>query len=185
MTRPTWQRPVSAVVVAAMVVFGVRELLYADWSPMVPPLDRAPLLLRADAKGSGRFGSPHSGGRSHRGVDLWAPVGSPVRAIRAGRVVKAETHKGLGNYVEIAHRGGLHSLYAHLDRIDVAKGRRVRQGEVIGIVGKTGNAKSPLIEPHLHLEIVRDGKPIDPALLGLTVIETQRNQEPGEPDDEG
>lgn len=143
------------------------EAPYLNWKPVVPPLDARPLVIRQDAKGDGRFQAPRSGHRTHRGVDLAAELESPVRAIRSGWVREAKFHRGLGWFVELEHRGGLRSLYAHLHDARVARGMRVRQGDLIGTVGKTGNARHALILPHLHLEILKDGARIDPQTLGF------------------
>jgi murein DD-endopeptidase MepM/ murein hydrolase activator NlpD len=149
----------------------VLELPYVNWHPIVPPLDQVPLAIRQDAKGDGRFLAPRSGGRRHRGVDVAAPLGSPVRAVRSGTVLETGLHRGLGRFVVIEHRSALRSLYAHLHEIQVDAGARVRQGEIVGTVGKTGNAKHPWITPHLHLEVTRRGKPLDPRQLGLALAE--------------
>ena len=154
-----------------LAILGASELPYVNWRTVTPPVDNRPLLIRQDAKGDGRFRAPRSGGRLHRGVDLVAPLRSPVRAIRSGRVVTTATHRGLGRYVEIAHDRHLHSLYAHLATIDVKAGQRVRQGDLLGTVGKTGNARHAWITPHLHVEILKDGEPMDPARLGLALVE--------------
>ena len=135
----------------------------------MPPIDARPLVIRQDAKGDGHFLSPRSGNRRHRGIDLTAQLNSPVRAIRSGRVAEVGTHPGLGRFVKLSHGGRLHSLYAHLNRVSVEPGQRVRQGELIGTVGKTGNARHRWITPHVHLEIVRDGQPVNPAAFGLPV----------------
>ncbi|MBI3087518.1 MAG: M23 family metallopeptidase [Candidatus Omnitrophica bacterium] len=145
-------------------------LCYVDWYPVFAPLAQEPLVIRADAKGDGRFGAPRSGNRRHQGVDIQAPLGSPVRAIRSGRVMAVGRHRGLGRYLQVEHAGGLRSLYAHLDEMQVDVGARVRQGQAIGTVGKTGNARHPWIAPHLHLEVTRDGSVIDPQTLGLALV---------------
>ena len=163
----SWQ---AKVFVAAAAVIAASEARYVNWHPVVPPVDARPLLVRKDAKGDGRFGASRSGHRRHRGIDLSAPLDSPVHAIRSGTVVEVGTHRGLGQFVQIRHSPRLRSLYAHLSRTDVSPGARVAQGAVIGTVGKTGNAKSHWITPHLHLEVVRDDEPIDPQTLGLRVI---------------
>lgn len=145
------------------------ELPYFNWRPVVPPIDTRPLVIRQDAKGDGRFQSPRSGNRRHRGIDLVAPIDSPVRAVRSGTVVQVGLHRGLGRFVELQHRRGMSSRYAHLKTVRVEPGRRVRQGAVIGTVGKTGNARHAWITPHVHLEVLQDGAPIDPRTLGLEV----------------
>lgn len=155
----------------AGVAVAASEARYANWRPAALPVETQTLLVRKDAKGDGRFGAPRSGNRSHRGVDLAAPLQSPVRAIRSGTVAEVGMHRGLGRYVEIEHAGTLRSVYAHLHETTVSEGERVAQGAVIGAVGKTGNAKHPWIMPHLHLEVWRDGKPVDPQTVGLRVVE--------------
>lgn len=160
------------LLVCGGLALAAHELPYVNWRRIVPPVDAHPLLVRQDAKGDGQFLSPRSGRRRHRGIDLVAPLQSPVRAIRSGRVVKVRMHHGLGRYVELEHRQGLHSFYAHLSMSTVRVGDRVRQGEVIGAVGKTGNARSHWIIPHLHLEVVSArGDLVDPRNLGLDAVE--------------
>jgi murein DD-endopeptidase MepM/ murein hydrolase activator NlpD len=155
---------------AAGVGFVVwHEVPYINWRTAVAPVEMVRPVLRHDVKGDGAYHAPRSGDRQHRGIDLAAPLGSPVRAIRSGHVVRVERHRGLGRFVELKHAGGLRSLYGHLSEAHVTAGERVVQGQPIGTVGKTGNARHPLIEPHVHLEVVRWGEWIDPTSLGLTV----------------
>jgi murein DD-endopeptidase MepM/ murein hydrolase activator NlpD len=158
--------------IACGLVLGwaVQQLPFVNLRRSAAPVDQRPLIIRQDAKGDGRFGSPRSGNRAHRGVDIAAPLGSPVRALRSGRVITVTKHRGMGRYVELQHGGRMRSLYAHLDTIVVRPGDRVRQGQVIGTVGKTGNARHTWITPHVHLEVLRAGKPIDPAALGLALV---------------
>lgn len=146
------------------------ELPYLNWHPVAPPIDERPLVIRQDAKGDGRFLAPRNGRRQHRGIDLAATLNSPVRAIRSGTVVQVGSHRGLGRFVELDHRHALRSLYAHLNEVTVEPGARVKQGEVIGTVGKTGNARHRWIVPHVHLEVLKDGEPMDPQRLGLRVV---------------
>jgi murein DD-endopeptidase MepM/ murein hydrolase activator NlpD len=106
-----------------------------------------------------RAGSPGL----HHGVDIAAPEGTPVHAMRAGRVEHAGAWGGYGLSVLISHGPNVRTLYAHLSRIDVREGERVRGGQRIGAVGRTGNATGP----HLHFEVWRWGRPDDPVpLLG-------------------
>ncbi len=120
------------------------------------------MSIRHDARGSGTYQAPRSGNRRHRGVDLAGALGGPIRAVRSGTVIQVGAHRGLGHLVELEHVGGLTSLYAHLGTVQVRLGQRVRQGEIIGTVGKTGNARHPAIAPHVHLEMARRGQLIDP-----------------------
>ena len=106
---------------------------------------------------SSEFGARRSG-PWHQGIDLSAPKGSPVRATAAGKVVVAERSGAYGRTVVIDHGHGTRTRYAHLKSIAVEQGKRVAAGEVIGKVGKSGNASGF----HLHYEVVVDGTPVDP-----------------------
>ncbi|MEO0601851.1 MAG: M23 family metallopeptidase [Myxococcota bacterium] len=101
--------------------------------------------------------------RHHDGVDIAAPRGTPIRAARAGRVVRAESVGGYGKLVVVDHGGGLETRYAHCEAIDVTVGTHVAAGEVLGRVGDTGRATGP----HLHFEVRRDGRAIDPVRAGF------------------
>ena len=158
------------LIVGAVGMWAASQLPYVNWTRFMPPIDERPLQIRQDAKGDGRYLSPRSGHRRHRGVDLSAPMGSPVRAMRSGTVVQVGRHRGLGWFIELEHPGRLTSLYAHLDTTSVEVGKRVKQGEAIGTIGKTGNARSRMIQPHLHFEVWKGGRPIDPAMLGLEAV---------------
>ena len=96
--------------------------------------------------------------RLHAGIDIGAPYGSPIHAISDGVVAFAGVHGGHGNYVKLAHGGGMDSGYGHMSRIAVSPGPRVRAGQVIGYVGSTGLSTGP----HLHYEIFRNGAPVNP-----------------------
>jgi murein DD-endopeptidase MepM/ murein hydrolase activator NlpD len=99
----------------------------------------------------------------HEGVDVAAPHGTTVRAMKAGRVEHAGAWGGYGLSVLIAHGSNVRTLYAHLSRIDVSEGERVGGGQQIGAVGQTGSATGP----HLHFEVWRWGRAEDPVpLLG-------------------
>jgi len=140
------------------------EVPYINWHKTVPPLE-GPVTIREDAKGDGHFAAPRSGNRRHRGVDFAAPIGTPVRAIRSGIVLEVGAHRGFGHFIVLGHRQNLRSLYAHLNDVQVEAGRKVRQGQVIVTVGKTGNAWHPWITPHLHFEVVKAGEPINPQVM--------------------
>lgn len=110
--------------------------------------------------------------RMHSGVDFGARYGSPVYAATDGSVAYAGRKGGYGNFIKVNHSGGLASGYAHLSRYAVSPGQRVRRGQIIGYVGSTGFSTGP----HLHYELYRGGRPINP----LSVKFTSRAQLEGE-----
>ena len=92
------------------------------------------------------------GGEFHRGIDLAAAQGEPIYASKAGTVIKAEFHPSWGNYVAIEHEDGTTALYAHQQEYQVKVGDKVKQGQIIGYVGSTGNSTGS----HLHFELCLD-----------------------------
>ncbi|HKZ73134.1 MAG TPA: peptidoglycan DD-metalloendopeptidase family protein [Steroidobacteraceae bacterium] len=103
--------------------------------------------------------------RAHKGVDYAAPTGTPVRAAGDGRIQFAGRKGGYGNVVEIAHAGGIVTLYGHLSRFakSARTGTRVAQGDPIGFVGMTGLASGP----HLHYEYLLRGVHKNPQTVRL------------------
>ena len=120
------------------------------------------IIIRNDHRGDGLFASSRSGRRMHKGLDLLAQVGTVVCAAKSGKVVSATQNKGMGKYIIIKHRDDVITIYGHLSDIFVCKGAYLRQGQVIGSVGKTGNARAADMLPHLHFEIRKNGVPQDP-----------------------
>lgn len=98
--------------------------------------------------------------KAHLGIDYAAPVGTPVWASSAGRVVECQMKRGSGNTVVLAHSGGLSTRYYHLSRFarGLKPGKLVRQKEVIGFVGTTGLSTGP----HLHFSVTQNGAFVDP-----------------------
>jgi murein DD-endopeptidase MepM/ murein hydrolase activator NlpD len=99
--------------------------------------------------------------RMHTGVDYAAPTGTPIRTVGDGVVEFAGVQRGYGNVVEIMHRDGKSTLYAHMHSIGVRKGQSVSQGQNIGTVGSTGWSTGP----HLHFEFRVNGVHHDPMTL--------------------
>jgi hypothetical protein len=99
--------------------------------------------------------------RFHRGIDLKAASGAPIRASADGRAVFAGWSGGYGRQVRIGHGKGLTTSYSHMSRIAVAPGAFVRRGQVIGYVGSSGLSTGP----HLHYEVYRNGRPVNPATV--------------------
>jgi murein DD-endopeptidase MepM/ murein hydrolase activator NlpD len=98
------------------------------------------------------------GGHFHSGIDLAAPDGTPVRTPGEG-VARVGSGGPCGIHVLVQHGGGFETLYCHLSDAAVADGQPVAAGQRIGSVGATGAATGP----HLHFEIHRNGRPVDPA----------------------
>jgi murein DD-endopeptidase MepM/ murein hydrolase activator NlpD len=97
----------------------------------------------------------------HEGIDLVVQMGKPVYATAQGVVAKSLYEKGYGNTVVIVHSGGLKTLYAHLWVRMVGNNEKVNKGQLIGLVGCSGNVTGP----HLHYEIWLNNKKIDPMLV--------------------
>jgi murein DD-endopeptidase MepM/ murein hydrolase activator NlpD len=127
-------------------------------------------LLRtpvSDARITSRFGMrlhPLLGyTREHQGVDFGAPAGAEVLAAADGVIEQARWAGGYGRWIEVRHTGGLETGYAHLSAWapGLHVGEAIRRGQVIGYVGSSGLATGP----HLHFEVRRDGRPVDPARM--------------------
>ncbi|OLB03060.1 MAG: hypothetical protein DMD98_09715 [Candidatus Rokuibacteriota bacterium] len=119
------------------------------------------------------YARPHpilGGTLPHLAVDYAAPTGTPIRAVADGTVSHAGRDGGYGLSVQIRHRSGYRTLYAHLSRLgrDIRAGGRVNQRQVIGYVGSTGMSTGP----HLHYEVIKNGRRVNP--LGEKFV-------PGEP----
>ncbi len=94
----------------------------------------------------------------HQGLDIAAPMFTPVKAAASGEITFAGGYEALGNYLIINHKNGYETKYGHNHRFTVKIGDFVSQGDVIAFVGNSGNSSAP----HLHYEVWKDGKPLDP-----------------------
>ena len=94
----------------------------------------------------------------HTGIDIGVPEGTPIFAACSGSVLKAEEISGYGNTVVLEHEGGFSTLYAHCSTLLCSAGDSVVQGQTVALSGSTGKSTGP----HLHFEIRRDGKALDP-----------------------
>jgi|GEM_PF-1758626 len=108
--------------------------------------------------------------RGHKGVDLAAPHGTPIRAARAGTVLHAGWYYDYGRTVILGHGGGVTTLYGHTSAVLVREGQAVRAGQVIARVGCTGRCTGP----HVHFEMRVDGRAVDP-LRSLALGATGRS----------
>lgn len=98
--------------------------------------------------------------RMHEGVDFRAPIGTPVYATGDGVISLAGRYSTYGITIKVDHGFGYESLFAHLSALEagIRAGRRVKRGDLIGYTGNTGVVEGP----HLHYEILQDGRPVDP-----------------------
>jgi murein DD-endopeptidase MepM/ murein hydrolase activator NlpD len=142
-----------------------------------PSYDASPAIESGEhlsaSVGNGEFCSPVSGrviegfgntgdGQRNDGINIAAPVGTPIHAAADGVVSYAGNElKGYGNLILIKHDDGFVTAYAHANSIGVARGQRVAKGDVIGTVGQTGDVN----QPQLHFEVRQGMKPVDPRPL--------------------
>ena len=103
--------------------------------------------------------------KMHRGTDFAAPKGTPVMASGNGKIIKAKWCGGGGNCIKIKHNSTYSTIYAHLSAFarGIRSGKRIKQGEIIGYVGSTGMSTGP----HLHYEVIENGKKINSQTLKL------------------
>jgi murein DD-endopeptidase MepM/ murein hydrolase activator NlpD len=128
-----------------------------ETGPSVPshwPLDVQGFVTR----GQVRPGDP---AESHPGIDIAVPAGTPVRAAGGGTVAAAGMDQDYGLFVLLRHPDGYETMYGHASRLVVAEGDNVGAGQVIALTGSSGRSTAP----HLHFEIRRDGKSLDPLTL--------------------
>ena len=129
------------------------------FSPGAGPVRRGSggLIWPVNGPITGAFGEARPG-HMHAGVDISAATGTPIRAADSGRVVLMGFVGGYGNYTCIQHTASMSSCYGHQSRFGTSNGASVRQGQVIGYVGSTGNSTGP----HLHFEVRIGGSPVNP-----------------------
>jgi murein DD-endopeptidase MepM/ murein hydrolase activator NlpD len=109
--------------------------------------------------GFGARSDPFNGeGAFHTGVDLEAPMGTPVHAAGDGVVYEAQYMSGYGNMVVVDHGNGMRTMYAHLSRYNVIPGEEVHRGDVLAFSGATGAVTAP----HLHFEVRVGSSPVNP-----------------------
>lgn len=103
--------------------------------------------------------------KMHKGVDFAAPTGTPIYAAGDGVIQRANRFSSFGNYVRIRHNNQISTAYAHMSRFGkgITAGKRVRQGDIIGYVGTTGNSTGP----HLHYEVLLNGVQTNPRGVNL------------------
>ena len=146
--------------------FSTLEVNKSDLSflmavPSIQPIENSELTKLVSGFGK-RINPFHKGNYQHPGADFAAARGTSVIATAKGIVVDIKNgsslQAGYGNYIEIDHGNGLITRYSHLEAASVHMGQRVSKGSVIGAVGMSGGA----VAPHVHYEIIRNGKQVDP-----------------------
>lgn len=128
--------------------------------PAIQPIQNKGLTRLASGFGM-RIHPIYKGRRMHWGIDFSAPRGTPIYATGDGKVTLAKVSylkTGYGNQIEIEHGYGYKTKYAHMQMLVVKKGTNVKRGDLIGYVGSTGGSTAP----HVHYEIIKDNKKIDP-----------------------
>ena len=134
----------------AIIILVVTFLFWPVGKIMNPVLATAPNNFHPQS-----FGLPW-GDHRHQGVDIFAPMNTPIQSVSWGLVYKVKKEDGKsrgGNMVKILGPGGRRYLYAHMSKILVKPYSFVCEGDTIGLVGKTGNANRPDCPPHLHFGI--------------------------------
>lgn len=160
--------PEKAVVTADLV----RAVAVRARAPNAPPRAAArdsatPLQWPLDVSGFVTRGQVRPGdpAESHPGIDIAVPVGSPVRAAGDGLVQQAGTDPAYGLFVLLRHGAGYETMYGHASRLLVRQGDSVQTGQVIALSGSSGRSTAP----HLHFEVRREGRSLDP----LTVVKQE------------
>ena len=127
--------------------------------PAIQPVRNSDLKRMASGYGY-RIHPIYKVRKMHWGMDFSAPTGTEIFATGNGKVVEVKKkYNGYGHHIKIQHGYGYETLYAHMSKILVRKGQRVERGEVIGLVGSTGTS----VAPHLHYEVFKEGKRVNPA----------------------
>ena len=110
----------------------------------------------------------------HQGTDFAARTGTPIMASGSGIILRAQKYKGYGNYISIKHNSTYITAYGHMSKYgrNIGKGVRVKQGQIIGYVGSTGMSTGP----HLHYEVIKNGKRINSQKLKLPAGKTLTNK---------
>ncbi|MGI5852784.1 MAG: peptidoglycan DD-metalloendopeptidase family protein [Bacillota bacterium] len=139
--------------------------LVVDLKNTINTLDHTPSVWPVSGKITSNFGTrkdPFTGVlKTHKGLDLKAYTGQPVKATAAGKVIFAGWASGYGYKVEIDHGNGYRSVYAHNSKLAVKYGQQVKKGQVICYAGSTGRSTAP----HVHFEIKKNGTPVNPSTV--------------------
>ena len=141
--------PIRAALPGSKMRFETGASIPSHW-----PLDVQGFVTRGQVR-------PGVVDESHPGIDIAVPLGTPVRAAGGGSVSEAGYNADYGLFVLLRHPSGYETMYGHMSRLIAAEGDQVQAGEVIGLSGNSGRSTAP----HVHFEIRRDEKSIDPLEL--------------------
>jgi murein DD-endopeptidase MepM/ murein hydrolase activator NlpD len=152
-------RPIPAPAFGLVAVHERGVAQQSGFSPRVSIPSRVPLDGMHFTSGFGMRMHPILGRRkAHKGVDLAAPVGTPVYAPADGTVGRADWFSSYGLYIQLEHGADIETRYGHLSRLNVSAGQHVHKGDLIGFVGTTGRSTGP----HLHYEVRIAGQAVNP-----------------------
>jgi murein DD-endopeptidase MepM/ murein hydrolase activator NlpD len=126
--------------------------------PAIQPVDNKDLKRMASGFGY-RIHPIYRVARMHTGLDFTAPIGTEIYATGDGVVKSPDGGSGYGLHIVIDHGFGYQTLYAHMSRMAVRPGTKVKRGQIIGYVGNTGVSSGP----HLHYEVIKNGEKVNPA----------------------
>lgn len=141
------------------------EVLVGDLQAYRKQIDATPTISPVQGAISSMYGKRNhplfkgTGNRMHWGLDIAAPMGSPIRSAANGTVVRVGHVDDYGNFVEVSHGYGVVTRYAHASAIHVKVGDKIEKGRLLGAVGATGRTTGP----HLHYEIEVNGRKVDPS----------------------
>lgn len=161
------RKAISASLILLVMSFGLISNLLASETQATevvlisqPENHQLVTLTTLDKPLDGRLAQGFYG--FHRGIDLLAPLGTPIQPITDGVVSEVSLGRlGWGNAVVVDHGNGLASRYAHMKEVKVIEGDQISKDQVLGTVGLTGWTTGP----HLHLEVYQNGRAIDPAAI--------------------
>jgi len=148
----------NLVVLTAMVILITTTFMFAQENtvPILRPVSAEHMV-------SSKFGMQvhpiKKVKRHHDGIDIAAPIGTPVYAPADGKVILAKDDKNkFGKHIKISHGDTYETMYSHLSELKVKEGQIIKKGDVIGAIGNTGLSTGP----HLHYEVSKDGEKMDP-----------------------
>lgn len=136
----------------------IKESLYEKEKRAIPSSNPIQINYRLSSKFGYRKHPIHGVRKFHGGLDMACPTGTPINAPADGVIDFAGWVKGYGNFIRVKHKNGYVTAYGHLSSINVKRGQNITQKQIIGKVGTTGGSTGP----HLHYEIVKNGKKVNP-----------------------